>query len=221
MEGPAFHVHDLLRIATPDRLRGEAPKPPWIDAALARAPWVVVRRIIGPSGVAVGVRGAHRAERWAAWIDARDVIEQLQPEDLSARLVGLSPQRLANAPALAAAAALEAHWRSEATRPTWGPTGGVGFELASRQPTVGPSSDLDAIIRCPQPIPVEEARVWTTALDAVVSPMGVRWDVLLETPLGAVALMDYARAAPEVMLRTAAGPWRVRDPWADHPSLSP
>ncbi len=181
---------------------------------------VVRRGVAGPSGLAVGVRGGDRGQRWAGWIDPRDVADRLTPEALTARLAHLSPQRLATTPALAAAAALEARWRADGAPAPWGPTGGVGFELASGQPTASPSSDLDAILRCPEPVSIATARAWSKTFDAAVSPTSARWDVLLETPLGAVALLDYVRAAPEVMLRTAAGPRLVRDPWVD-PTLSP
>jgi len=211
-----FYVHDLVRIAAADRVRGEATPPPWVEAALATAPWGVVRRVAArPPQIAVGVRGAVRGERWAGWIDEDDVVERLTPEDLTDRLAHLSPRRLAASPALAAAAALDARWRSEAAGAAWGPTGGVGFELASGRPTVSPTSDLDAIVRCPQPIALAQAQAWIATFEAAATPVGARCDVLLETPCGAVALLDYARAAPSVILRTEAGPRLVQDPWAE------
>ena len=42
-----------------------------------------------------------------------------------------------------------------------------------------------------------------------------RLDILLETPLGGVALVDWAASAPRVLLKTAAGPQLVRDPWPE------
>ena len=163
--------------------------------------------------VAVGVRGAARRERWAAWLDSSDVLEQLKPVDLTPRLSALSPQRLAAAPALAAAAALDAAWPDLEATPAWGPTGSVGFELASERPIAHADSDLDAIIRCPAPVAVAKAQTWLAAFDK--ASFGVRCDVLLETPMGGVALLDYVRSAPPMMLRTGAGPRLVHDPWAE------
>jgi len=210
-----FQVHDLLRIDAPCRLQGDSPRPDWVEGALAAAPWVVVRRTCAEGRlIAVGVRGAGRGERWGAWVAAAAVVERLTPEALTARLMSLSPERLSVAPALAAAAAMTRAWRNVAAAPIWGPTGSVGFELASHRATATADSDLDAIIRCPTPVSVAQARAWRAAFDEATAPFGARADVLLETPEGAVALLDYARAAPPVMLRTAAGPKLVEDPWA-------
>ncbi len=209
-----FQVHDLLRIASSAHLRGDSLKPDWVDPALKVAPWVVVRRIAAEGEfIPVGVRGSVRAQRWAAWVAENDVVEQLEPEALPARLAGLSPERHAATPALAAAAALDAAWRNGDAPPIWGPTGSVGFELASARPTASAASDLDVMIRCPDPVSVVEARAWLTAVSKAAAPLGARADVLLETPQGAVALLDYARAAPPVVLRTRTGPRLLHDPW--------
>ncbi len=210
-----FQVHDLLRIAPQARLRGEGSRPDWVDAALTDTPWVVVRRAAAKaSWVAVGVRGGARHQRWAAWAALDDVIESLRPEALTARLASVSPERLSTVPALAAAAALDAASRDEEALPIWGPTGSVGFELASGRPTATAASDLDAIVRCPSPVPLAQVQAWLAAFAKAVAPLGARADVLLETPSGAVALPDYARATPPVMLRTAEGPRLVENPWA-------
>jgi len=184
------------------------------------APWVVVRRTAADAHrIAIGVRGMARNQRWAARIAEDDVVERLTPEALTARVANVSPERLSAVPALAAAAALDALWRDEDASPIWGPTGSVGFELASGRPTATAASDLDAIIRCPAPVPVAEAQAWLAAFAKATAPLGARADVLLETPSGAVALLDYIRAAPPVMLRTAAGPRLAPNPWA-HASVS-
>ncbi len=211
-----FQVHDLLRIDAPGCLRGDNPRPDWVGAALIASPWVVVRRTPAEGRlIAVGVRGAVRAQRWAAWLSEDDVIARLKPEALTSRLADLAPERLSAAPAFAAATAMTRAWRDMAAAPIWGPTGSVGFELASGQPTANAASDLDAIIRCPSPVSVAQARAWLSAFTETTAPLCARVDVLLETPQGAVALLDYARAAPPAMLRTDGGPRLVDDPWAD------
>lgn len=93
---------------------------------------------------------------------------------------------------------------------SWGLTGSVGFELASSTPTARPNSDLDIVIRMPQPLDRETAGVlygWNTQLP-------IRIDVQLETPFGAVALAEYARNEKQVLLRTSSGPKLVDTPWS-------
>src|ERR1700724_3908365 len=76
--------HDLLRLAQPlDVVPRSAPF--WVSAALSAAPWVVVRRSYAPVGrIAVGVRGAGRAQRFAMEIPDTAVMKVLAPEALVA-----------------------------------------------------------------------------------------------------------------------------------------
>lgn len=91
---------------------------------------------------------------------------------------------------------------------TWGPIGSVGFELASGAPTVGVCSDLDLLIRMERPLDCKSAR----QLSLRLAEVPVRVDVQLETPSGAIALAEYARGEPSVMLRTYDGPRLVSNP---------
>ena len=95
----------------------------------------------------------------------------------------------------------------------WGPTGSVGFELASGIPTATITSDLDVVIHAPQPL------AWQTA-EALLTHLGeasARLDVQIETPCGALALAEYVRRGPygqaALLVRTSAGPGWVDDPW--------
>lgn len=208
MSFPSPRPHDLLRIADSDGLGGDAPAPDWVSAALAAAPWVVVRRAASRQGaVAVGVRGDERHQRWAAWLDPAAIQERQTPDALTARLPRLPPQRLAAIPALAALPRLA----DALTRLglSGGPTGSVGFELASGRATATVSSDLDAVVRADQRLD----RAIAADLLRIAAGLGVRCDILLETPGGGVALSEYARGGA-VALRTPDGPRLVGDPWA-------
>ena len=94
----------------------------------------------------------------------------------------------------------------------WGPTGAAGYELASGWPALHAGSDLDLLIRCATPLSRDQARALLAALQAQAL---CRLDILLETPLGGVALADWAGSAPRVLLKTATGPRLVRDPWPE------
>jgi phosphoribosyl-dephospho-CoA transferase len=168
--------HDLLRLGRPVRPAGA---PAWVAAALADAPWVVVRRATAaPGTIPVGVRGPTRADRFAFDLDPTAVAGVVRPEDLADRLP-------------APAAALQG-W-------VWGPTGSVGYELATGRPTVTPDSDLDLILRVDTMPPREY-------LSRLHRDLPDRADCLVETPDGALALAELASGAARALLRTAHGP---------------
>lgn len=196
--------HDLLELASPGALEAGDGRPAWVDGSLARAPFVVVRRA-RPRGalVPVGVRGASRGERFAAWLPADRALRRLRPEDLAAARAW----RLGGPPQLAALSLVEALLEPRALR--WGPVGSAGFELASGVACLAPSSDLDVVVRAPEPLSREDAR----RLHAALALLPVRVDVQLETPAGAVALAEYAAGGPRVVLRTPDGPRWARTPW--------
>ena len=184
--------HDLVRLS-------EAPvprdAPDWVSRSLRDAPWAVVRRArAGSRHVALGVRGRARHERYALEIPVDAVAERVRPEDLSRRLGDLPEDSLPARTAAALASWLDAVDRSGLG---WGPTGSVGFQLATGQTVVTLQSDLDLIIR----------------LDALAAARRIppmprvpgRVDCLVECPEGAVALPELAGDSRLIMLRTADG----------------
>lgn len=201
--------HALLRIAGAPALTGAGALPQWAAAALARAPWVVVRRARSRDGlIPIGVRGRERAERRAAWLHPDAVLECLTPPQLASRLSWRASARSQRVPALAALEAVAALMRSHAL--VWGPCGSVGFELASGVAAATADSDLDLMVEAHEPI----ARTAAAALHARIARLPVRADVLLEGPHGAVALAEYALGRAPVVLRSVDGPRLVSDPWA-------
>ncbi|BBU27866.1 phosphoribosyl-dephospho-CoA transferase [Burkholderia sp. THE68] len=200
--------HDLLRLVPAAPPFADAPA--WVAPALARAPFVVVRRAprIGDA-IAVGVRGAARNERFGTWIEPRWIDAILTPEDLRTR----EPDPLRAAlPALAllraVAPIIDAHGVD------WGPTGSAGFELASAMPTLTRDSDLDIVVRAPTPLSRDAAATLFDALSHAAQEAGTRIDAQIETPDAAFSLAEFARPNLRVMLRHADGPRLVIDPWA-------
>ena len=107
-----------------DTLPADAPS--WTHGALRTTPWVVVRRAAAPAGfVAVGIRGADRSQRYAWLVSADDVESRLSPEDLT----DVHPLAGRDVPAILALHESRALLRE--SRFPWGPTGSVGFELAT------------------------------------------------------------------------------------------
>jgi phosphoribosyl-dephospho-CoA transferase len=200
--------HDLLRLADGAGISYEGSVPAWVPASLTWAPWVVVRRARIPTAlIPVGIRGSTRAERLAAFLDPTAVTARVTPEGLA------TVRAWQQTPATHSADALlrvlnTAEELFASQNLVWGPTGSVGFKLATGITTVGPTSDLDMVIRAPEPWPPERARGLADALARLPMPV----DVQLDTPAGAVALTEYARGG-RVLLRTPDGPKLVRDPW--------
>jgi phosphoribosyl-dephospho-CoA transferase len=199
--------HDLLRLAKGAKLRYEEPVPGWVPARLARTPWVVVRRVRTPSAlIPVGVRGSTRSERFAAFLSPTDVVARVSPEDLAAARGWRHAFRGRGLGAVRVLEAVDELFTFLGL--AWGPTGSVGFELATGAAVAGPASDLDVVVRAPKPWSRTRARELTDGL----ARLPVRVDTQLDTPSGTVALTEYARGG-RVLLRTPDGPRLVRDPW--------
>jgi phosphoribosyl-dephospho-CoA transferase len=199
--------HDLLHLTDPTELRCEGSVPAWMPAALARAPWVVVRRAHAPSDlIPVGARGRSRAERLAAFLVSTAVTVRVTPEDLVTARGWHHTPRVHSIGALRVLDVADELFASQGL--AWGPTGSVGFELATGVATADPASDLDVVIRVPEPWPLDRAQTLADSL----ARLPVRVDAQLETRFGAVSLTEYARGGT-VLLRTPDGPRLIHDPW--------
>ncbi len=198
MELSELRVHDLLRLPSPAAVSVVDP-PFWLAGALESAPWVVVRRAPPRQGhVAVGIRGAFRDQRCAAYVDPAILREKVAPEDLVSR----EAWRQARRPGVPVLKALAEHaplFRQSGL--VWGVAGGAGFELATGTAVLTATSDLDLVLRCDIPLP--EATLLNLAGVAGAAPC--RIDVLVETPQGAFVLAEFATATTRVMLRRPDG----------------
>jgi phosphoribosyl-dephospho-CoA transferase len=201
--------HDLLRLASGARLRHEGSAPAWVPASLARAPWVVVRRARTPAGlIPVGVRGCTRGERFAALLATDAVAARVIPEDLAATR---SWRHMPRARWVGSLRILDAV--DELLTPlglAWGPTGSVGFELATGVAAADAASDLDVVVRAPELWPLQRAREIADDL----ARLPTRVDAQLDAPAGAAMLAEYARGG-QVLLRTPGGPRLTHDPWRE------
>ena len=199
----------MLRLTTGDGLRHEESVPAWVPTSLSRAPWVVVRRARGPAGfIPVGVRGSTRAERFAALLAPDAVAARVTPEDLIAERVWHHVPRARRMGPIRVLDAVDVLFSSLGL--VWGPTGSVGFELATGVAAAGTASDLDVVVRAPEPWPLESAREIVDHLNRLPTCV----DAQLDTPAGVVMLNEYARG-DRVLLRTPDGPRLTWDPWRD------
>ncbi|MDQ3792243.1 MAG: malonate decarboxylase holo-ACP synthase [Actinomycetota bacterium] len=201
--------HDLLRLTSSAGLRHEETVPAWVHTSLAQAHWVVVRRARAPDGlIPVGVRGHARAERFAALLAPDGVAACVTPENLAAARGWRHMPRAYWVGSLQVLDAVNELFASLGF--AWGPTGSVGFELATGVAAASTTSDLDVVVRAPEPWPLE------TALDIAdkLARLPARVDVQLDAPAGVVMLAEYARGG-RVLLRTPDGPRLTCDPWRE------
>jgi len=193
-----YRAHDLLWVdAVPDA-------PSWAGTQwLRQAPLVVRRALAAPGRIPVGLRGALRSERQACEIMAASVRRCMTPEMLSAMPV--------DGAGIAALAALQtvaplldaAGW-------AWGPTGGVGFALASGLPVLRPDSDLDLVLRIGLP-PDAAQRDALRAIAASVT--GCRLDLQIDTGHAGFSYAEWAAARGRILLKTDRGPLLTASPW--------
>ncbi|MGM1035060.1 MAG: malonate decarboxylase holo-ACP synthase [Bacillota bacterium] len=191
--------HDLLRIKGAEELISHTPIPNWVERSLAISPFVVIRRSPAAKGqVAVGVRGTERNKRFAAFLPIDSILSRVSPEQL----------------------AQEKGWQNHSKKIfhcldwisdlldvaslTWGPTGSVGFELATGQEAVTEKSDIDIVIRISEEFTITYAQ----KIENGLKKLPFRIDVQLETKEGAFSLSEYVNSeGKKVLFRTMDGPF--------------
>lgn len=192
--------HDLLWGMTPAQLAADAPD--WAFAVLEAGQPVVVRRALtAPGQIAVGLRGRTREQRYPAVLALQSVQRGLHPEALC---------RMSGSRSLPALRALQQlRGELDALGLVWGVSGSAGFELACGIAALHQHSDLDLILRTPDPFSRTQARELLALLECAECPV----DLQLQVPAGALALREWAGTAPRVLLKSARGARLVSDPW--------
>jgi phosphoribosyl-dephospho-CoA transferase len=144
--------------------------------------------------------------RWAGFFSKDLVSKILRPAEL------LVPGTL-RSPALKALQKVIEAWQ-ELTLP-WGPTGSVGFELASGREVTTDASDLDIAIRAQDRISVTQARsLWER-----VSGLCTKVDIHIETPVCGCSLREYTSSPAQILLRCPDSVRLGKDPWAESHSM--
>jgi phosphoribosyl-dephospho-CoA transferase len=200
-------AHDLLRIDRDCLTAGCVAPPSWVKESLTSYPWVVVRRAPAPVGqIAIGVRGTTRSERWGGFSEKSLISKIVRPADLL--VLGPTSARIPRTPALKVLQEIIERWRDLTL--AWGPTGSVGFELASGRQVTTAVSDLDIAVRASHRIGVDQARsLWDRATGLLT-----KVDVRVETPECGFSLEEYVCASSgRILLRYPDGPRFGDDPW--------
>jgi len=189
-------------------ISGNVSAPEWVEEVLRKSPFVVVRRgAPTDQEIPVGVRGAERNKRWAAFCDRMWVKSILPPPQLLTRMVPVL--RVDASPALRALCLLRARWIN--LHHPWGPGGSIGFALATGRLVVKPESDLDVVIYAEGKITRDDAK----SLFARTIDLPVAVDIRIETRACGFSLVEYATAgSARILLRTPEGLELGYDPWS-------
>ncbi|HJR29476.1 MAG TPA: malonate decarboxylase holo-ACP synthase [Pseudomonas sp.] len=195
-----FLAHDLLWGMTPEQLPADVPA--WVIESISAGQPVVVRRAMtAPDQIAVGVRGRLREQRYATAMAIAAISHRVRPEDLC------HVESTRDLPTLRALVQLRP--MLDTCGWVWGVSGSAGFELASGYAALHERSDLDLILRTPQPL----SRIQAQALMTLLGTAECLVDMQLQTPNGAVALREWAGPSQRVLLKNANEACLVTDPW--------
>ncbi|MGQ9453817.1 MULTISPECIES: malonate decarboxylase holo-ACP synthase [Leclercia] len=195
--------HDLIWLTTRDAL--EDIHESWVDTAWHTGLPVVVRRDVDGNGrIPVGVRGLKRDQRAAGWVNPHQIARIVSPEQLSAEESLLRSPFITQPPVQVAVQLSRTSWPW-----TWGITGSTGYALATGIAVIHADSDLDLLIRAPQPLSRTVLLSWQSQLEGALC----RADTQVETPLGGFALNEWLRDG-KTLLKTDRGPRLTANPWA-------
>ncbi|TCP30874.1 phosphoribosyl-dephospho-CoA transferase [Scopulibacillus darangshiensis] len=202
--------HNILQFKHKEDLVSDLELPEWSAESIDHAPFAVIRRApFKENLVPVGIRGKERNQRFASYLPIDKIKTCISPLRLAKEKAWNKNIRIDAIKALSVLPALDGI--ISAYGMPWGPTGSIGFELATGMPAAKETSDLDAIVCLPQELPRKKAKRLAEELNALPVPV----DVQIMTPFGGVALMEYARGDKPLIMKTNNGPKFVEDPWSE------
>lgn len=202
-------THDLIQISCDEPLiiaDGEIPA--WVKLSLKKAPFVVVRHAKSKGNcIPIGIRGPSRGQRFATAILYHHSMKHITPEDIVEKKIWRHTQRFCSIPALSVLDKIDAFFNEE--KLAWGPTGSVGFELATGVDTAHNTSDLDIVIRAERVLNIKYCK----KILKFLFTLNVKIDAQLEIPQGILSLEEYARGVKPFIVRSLEGPKLMIDPW--------
>jgi phosphoribosyl-dephospho-CoA transferase len=194
-------VHDIIKFTNIDKLKRFSSIPDWVFSTPSASNFGVVRRMpISNKLIPIGLRGDGRARRFGTYIHEDHIEEVITPNSLVNRIDEF--QDKIYYPTLKSI-------RDEFAKLdlSWGPTGSIGFEIATNMNVTSINSDVDISIyveAIDQDL-LEEVGGFLRSLDRKI-------DVQVEVPiLGAFLLNDFLKnQEPGFIVRTPFGPQLCR-----------
>ena len=204
--------HDLLwhdGVHGLSALSAAASLPAWFNP---NWPVAVRRAPLSEDGlcVPVGLRGLTRSVRFPALLSHSSIKRCLTPDALIEPDLWLLNPEIGNLPALNAFHVVLKKLSS--TDLVWGPTGSVGFALATGTAVINADSDLDLVLRSDERLSAEQIKLLQHAL----TQTECRIDLQIDSGFGGFSFVEWVRDAGRVLLKTETGPVLTDDPWA-HP----
>ncbi|MBJ7555071.1 malonate decarboxylase holo-ACP synthase [Marinomonas spartinae] len=209
-----WQAHDLLWLDRSSLIAKDETQglPYWVTEG--NGPVVVRREKMATTTlIAVGVRGANKRQRYAAYASVGAVQSSITPYDIAKGQAWMEHPDRFTMPVLQALASVAPVL--DGYDLPWGITGSLGYELATGEQQIHADSDLDLVIQSPEPLTKSCARdIWQN-----FGELPCRLDIQIETPTGAIALLEWAGQSQTVLLKSETGPFLVRDPWREEVSL--
>lgn len=190
-------VHDIVKFESIAVLEKTTPIPDWVFNAPAAKNYGVVRRMpIMDDMVPIGLRGNIREQRFGTFIHQSRIVEVMTPIELVDRIEGYTNE--IHLPTLK-----KIKQAFEQFNLRWGPTGSVGFELATAISVTTERSDIDVCIY------MEEIdRELLIEVGKILETLERRVDVQVEmASVGAFLLHDFLKHEKlGFVVRTPFGP---------------
>ncbi|QCR31169.1 malonate decarboxylase holo-ACP synthase [Lysinibacillus sp. SGAir0095] len=192
-----LNVHDIVQFATINDIENSVNPPKWVKDAAASQKFGVVRRMpIMNSMIPIGLRGETREERYGAFIHQRNILQVISPVSLVDSIENFKEQ-------LYYPSLNKVKEEFEKYNLRWGPTGSVGFEIATSIQVTTPTSDIDICLYLDQLDSELLVKVGN-----FLEGLDCRIDVQVEIPsIGAFLLNDYLKYEKTgFIIRTKFGP---------------
>lgn len=190
-------VHDIVQFASINDIETSMELPEWVKDAPASQNFGVVRRMpITNKTVPIGLRGDTREKRHGAFIHESYIMQVISPVSLVNRIDEFNDRIYF--PTLYKVKEVFEKYSLK-----WGPTGSIGFEIATSIPVTTPNSDIDICLYLDQ-IDTDLLVVVGKFLDS----LDRRIDVQVEVPsIGAFILNDYLKNMKAgFIIKTKFGP---------------
>lgn len=213
MEHINIYPHDLLKLN--DFNAFKTPQlPDWALIKLKKYQTVVVTRnqINNKDFLSVGVRGFERNQRLGGIIAIKNIKEVITPYQLitDTYLTSLVNERI-KLPVFKAIKYIKPILDK---RVTWGIGGSAGYELATHDPMVKPTSDIDIILKmkCNQSLSYQMAINLLTR----VNQFNVHVDIQVVYKYRGFSLEEYVQQrAKNILIKSEKGPFLSSNPWQD------